>query len=296
MTVSPEQRAAIAQLSDAAWAADGVGPYSEQSRLALAQDLPADHLFRVDPDSAELVGYAQVWVDGTAELAVHPAHRRRGHGRALLEAAQAAAGDRGLRVWSYAGHPGTEALAKHAGLAPVRELWRMRAPLPVPPEADPPDGPDLPVGVTVRPFEPGRDEGAWLACNAAAFVDHAEQGRLTRAELDARIAADWFDPRGFFLAERDGALVGFHWTKEHPATQGPSGTVAAAGEIYVLGVDPAAHGGGLGKALARIGLRHLAGRGLRTAFLYVDAANAAAVAVYRRMGFEVEASSVLYGR
>ncbi|MGQ0846939.1 MAG: mycothiol synthase [Sporichthyaceae bacterium] len=276
MSPTGAQREAIAALADAAGAVDGVGPYSEQSRLALAGGLPATHLLRTEGE--EVLAYAQLWVDGSAELAVHPDHRRRGHGRALLAQARAAGAE---RFWSYAGHAAVPVLAKEFDLHPVRELWRMRAPLPLDP--DPP--PELPAGVAVRTFEVGRDEEAWLACNAAAFVGHAEQGRLTRAELDARIASDWFDPAGFFLAERGEALVGFHWTKTHPD----------AGEIYVLGVDPAAHGGGLGKALTRIGLRHLATRGFATALLYVDAANGPAVSVYRRMGFEVESASVLYG-
>lgn len=277
MTPTAAQRAAVAGLAASAQSADGAGPFSEQSRLALAQDLPATHLFREAADGA-LAGYAQIWVDGSCELAVHPDHRRRGHGHALLAEALGAGA---ARFWSYAGHPAVPPLADEVGLKPVRELWRMRAPLPL----DPGPEPVLPAGISVRTFEVGRDEDAWLVCNAAAFAGHAEQGRLTRGELDARIGSDWFDAAGFFLAERDGHLVAFHWTK----------VADGAGEIYVLGVDPAAHGGGLGSALARIGLRHLAARGLSTAVLYVDAGNAPAVAVYRRMGFDVEAASVLYG-
>ncbi|MBA3745726.1 mycothiol synthase, partial [Sporichthya sp.] len=152
----------------------------------------------------------------------------------------------------------------------------------------------LPAGVSVRAFVVDQDEDAWLALNAAAFAGHGEQGRLGRSDLAGRIGSDWFDPAGFFLAERacadGGRLVGFHWTKVHPATD----TEAAAGEIYVLGVDPAEHGGGLGRALSRIGLRHLAGLGLASVLLYVDADNASAVAVYARLGFRTEAVSVMY--
>jgi mycothiol synthase len=282
-------RTSIAELAAAATAADGAAPFSEQTRLALDAALPGPtHLVARD-DAGELIGYAQVWPDGTTELAVHPAHRRRGYGRELLTRVRATVP--APRVWSYAGHPGADALAAGAGLVRVRELWQMRAPLPVGPDADPPGPVPLPEGVSVRTFQPERDADAWVELNAVAFYGHGEQGRLTRADLDARMAADWFDPTGFFLAERGGRLIGFHWTKVHPA--GPEHP--AAGEIYVLGVRPTEHGGGLGRALTRIGLRHLADRGLGAALLYVDAENAPAVAVYRRMGFTVESSSVMYG-
>ncbi|CAM5721163.1 Mycothiol acetyltransferase OS=Streptomyces albaduncus OX=68172 GN=mshD PE=3 SV=1 [Streptomyces griseoloalbus] len=66
------------------------------------------------------------------------------------------------------------------------------------------------------------------------------------------------------------------------------------GEVYVLGVAPGAQGGGLGKALTTIGLRHLADRGLPTAMLYVDADNKAAVSVYERLGFVTHETDLMY--
>src|SRR5581483_4668984 len=117
-----------------------------------------------------------------------------------------------------------------AGLSQIRELFQLRRPLE--PATLPPE-PALPPDVVVRAFEPGLDEDAWLALNAAAFATHPEQGRWTRADLDARIAEPWFDPAGFFLAARDDELLAFHWTKIHPG---------GLGEVYVLGVSPAAQG------------------------------------------------------
>ena len=95
-----------------------------------------------------------------------------------------------------------------------------------------------------------------------------------------------------FLAydEDDGALLGFHWTKVHSES---------LGEVYVVGVDPAAQGRGLGNVLTLTGLHHLADRlagGPHDAsvMLYVEADNTAAVKTYRRLGFEVSNTDAAY--
>src|SRR5205814_7416943 len=119
-----------------------------------------------------------------------------------------------------------------------------------------------------RSFRPGRDEDAWIEVNAAAFANHPEQSRVVRADLEARMAEPWFDPAGFLLAERAGELLGFHWTKVHGD---------GLGEVYVLGIAPAAQGLGLGPALLVRGLRYLADRGCPTVLLYVDGDNDAAM-------------------
>jgi mycothiol synthase len=160
----------------------------------------------------------------------------------------------------------------------------------------------LPEGVRVRTFVVGQDEDAWLKLNAAAFAHHPEQGSLTAGDLAARIAEPWFDADGFFLAERDAGavaggaadgsaadgarLVGFHWTKVHQREN--------LGEVYVVGVDPAEQGNGLGRALTDIGVRHLAAQGLPGVLLYVDADNTAAVRVYERLGFTVHELDLMY--
>ncbi|MFJ7421529.1 mycothiol synthase [Streptomyces uncialis] len=284
--VTAEQADAVLELLTAAAREDGQQAVSEQGRLQLRGGPRAGVRHLLLFLGAELLGYAQLEdtdpVEApAAELVVHPAHRGRGHGRALGNALLAASGKR-LRIWAHGGHSAARHLAQVLGLALFRELRQMRRPLT---DLDLPD-PVWPEGVTVRTFVPGQDDTAWLAVNAAAFAHHPEQGSLTQRDLDDRKAEPWFDPAGFFLAERGGELVGFHWTKVHAAE--------GLGEVYVVGVRPGAQGGGLGKALTTVGLRHLAGTGVPTAMLYVDADNVPAVRVYERLGFLTHETDLMY--
>ncbi|MCX4664786.1 mycothiol synthase [Streptomyces uncialis] len=284
--VTAEQADAVLELLTAAAREDGQQAVSEQGRLQLRGGPRAGVRHLLLFLGAELLGYAQLEdtdpVEApAAELVVHPAHRGRGHGRALGNALLAASGKR-LRIWAHGGHSAARHLAQVLGLTLFRELRQMRRPLT---DLDLPD-PVWPEGVTVRTFVPGQDDTAWLAVNAAAFAHHPEQGSLTQRDLDDRKAEPWFDPAGFFLAERDGELVGFHWTKVHAAE--------GLGEVYVVGVRPGAQGGGLGKALTTVGLRHLAGTGASTAMLYVDADNVPAVRVYERLGFLTHETDLMY--
>ncbi|WKE70935.1 mycothiol synthase [Streptomyces sp. WP-1] len=284
--LTPDQAESVLTLLGEAARVDGQQPVSEQGRLQLrgeAREGVSHLLLTVD---GQLVGYAQLEdtdpVEApAAELVIGPAYRGHGHGRALGAALLAASGKR-LRVWAHGGHPAARHLAQVLGLTLFRELRQMRRSLT---GLELPD-PQLPEGVRVRAFEPGKDDTAWLAVNAGAFAHHPEQGSLTQRDLDDRKAQPWFDPAGFFLAERRGELIGFHWTKVH-AEEG-------LGEVYVLGVRPGEQGGGLGKALTTIGLRHLAAQGLPTAMLYVDADNKAAVSVYERLGFRTYETDLMY--
>jgi mycothiol synthase len=62
----------------------------------------------------------------------------------------------------------------------------------------------------------------------------------------------------------------------------------------VVGVDPEAQGGGLGRALTLAGLHHLRGRGLGQVLLYVEADNLAARRLYERLGFDHVATDAQY--
>jgi mycothiol synthase len=286
---SPDVPSVLALLR-AATAADGVRPVSEEAELRL-QHGGAGGRDLVVHDGAELAGYAR-YDDGVAELVVHPDHRRRGFGTALLRQLLDLAADRPLSIWAHGDLPGSAELLAPHGFTRARVLLQMRRDLA---GIDPDPRPELPDGVVVRPFRPGRDEEAWLRVNARAFATHPEQGSWTAEDLRLREQEPWFDPDGFLLATRgeDGELLGSHWTKVHPP-----GDVAdeAVGEVYVLGIDPAAQGLRLGRALTDLGLAHLRGRGLGEVRLYVEEDNAAAVRLYEGRGFRRFAVDVSWHR
>ncbi|PKV93341.1 mycothiol synthase [Amycolatopsis echigonensis] len=250
-------------------------------------------LARVDSAPA---GYAHLDTEGdshghqVAELFVHPEFRRRGVGTALAQAV-VERGDAGLRVWAHGDHPGAAAIAKKLGLGRQRELLVLHVAVS---GADWPE-PVLHNGFRLRTFVPGQDEDALVAVNARAFDWHPEQGALTVAEVRAEERHAWFDPAGLFLAENEsGEIVGFHWTKVHDPVPGRFDG-DPVGEVYVVGVDPATQGSGLGKALTLAGLRYLRARGLPRVILYVEGDNAAALAVYNKLGFQRFETDVQYG-
>ena len=220
--------AAVRRLVGRAAAADGVEPLSEHVMLHLTYggDPAASNILLRQPDGS-LAGYAHLdptdpVAGPSGELVVCPAHRGHGLGLALVHALAAQAGQPdladqdsrpgapALRLWAHGDLPAASALASAAGFKRVRALWQMRRSL-----REPIDDPQFAAGVSVRAFQVGRDERAWTDLNARAFVRHPEQGAWTRRDLELREREPWFDPKGFFLAERGDALVGFHWTKIH---------------------------------------------------------------------------------
>ena len=206
--------------------------------------------------------------DGAVDLAVAPAARGQGLGGEL--AAAALDGHDPVTAWSHNDHPAAAVLAARHGLRRARELWVMRRRSSEPlPELDVPDG------VTVRGYrDDDRDEV--LRVNAAAFAHHPEQGSLDADGLAARMAESWFDPAGLLVADGGEGLRGFHWTKQHSPD---------LGEVYVVAIDPAAQGQGLGRVLTLAGLRHLHALGVGEVVLYVESDNAPAVHVYDGLGF-----------
>jgi mycothiol synthase len=262
----------------------------EPKRLQLAHlrtgtELPADAgtaLLAREAGGSGLVGYAQVGRgrrpgEFVTELVIDAAADP-GVADALLGVAIATATAQGredatLRWWVAKPSASDDARAASHGFALERDLVQMRCALPVASRVRPDSG------LSTRPFRPGSDEEAWLVANNRAFAGHPEQGRWDLAALVEREGEPWFDPDGFRVLEVDGRMAGSCWTKIHRDADPP------LGEIYVIGVDPDFQGRGFGRGLTLAGLDWLAGEGLSIGMLYVDAANSAARALYRTIGF-----------
>jgi mycothiol synthase len=300
--LSDHEIAAVSGLVERVTEADGIRPLSEHVMLHLRYGGDSDvrHVMAWDAASHDLLAYAHLDVtdpvDGSsAEIAVDPGARGQGLGRALVERLRHETPDPRLRLWAHGEHAAASRLAASMGFTRTRVLWQMRrnlyAALPAP---------TYPADVTVRTFVPGQDDDAWLELNARAFAAHPEQGGWTRTDLTKRLHESWFDPSGFFIAERqvgdERRMVGFHWTKVHGGHVMHSHDDKGLhlheghghepiGEIYVIATDPAEAGRGLGRALAITGLRHLRGKGLAEAMLYVEAVNPRAIALYKSLGF-----------
>ncbi|MCP2248590.1 mycothiol synthase [Lentzea aerocolonigenes] len=282
--LTAEQVAEVGRLLEAAESTDGVAPVGEAVRLRMRPGATGSRHLLARRDG-ELAGYAHVDMLGDsggnkiAELAVHPEHRHQGVGEALVKALP----EESLRMWAHGGHPDAEKLAEKLGFRKVRELLRMRLRV----ENDLPQ-PELPEGITIRAFVPGKDEAAVVYVNHRAFDWHPEQGSMSIEDVRAKEEEPWFDPKGFLLAfNADERLVGFHWTKVH---------TPVLGEVYVVGVDPDAQGGGLGRALTLAGLQHLREQQVKEVMLYVESDNAPAVRVYTKLGFTLWDADVQYAR
>ena len=272
----PEHRQAIDELIEAIGLAEGHPAIGEHKYLALHR--PQSGVVGVAVwDANRLVGFAPVARDGArrhvTELVVLPNHRRPPVYQLLLERATDLARSEvgfALRVWVFG--PGIVATAIKLGFAQERQLLRLTLDLPLKEAAD------YPEEIRVAPFRPGVDEDEWIRLNQLAFARHPENGTWGKAELAERMEQEWFAPDRLIMAWKGERLVGFNWLK----------SVEDQGEIYVVAVDPAIQGGGLGRALILDGIQRLTALGCVQACLYVDADNHRALRLYRSLGFYLD--------
>lgn len=230
-------------------------------------------------DDGCVVGYLAPRLN---DLCVDHAHRRRGHGTALVEAAlpyvRDMLGHPYLLLYVPPGDTPGRRFAEARGFAYRASLFWMERPA-----EEPCPAPDFPPGVVVRAWNPGRDAmPPFVDLLNTAFADHPTPVSWTEAVIQAAHAAPDFDPADILLAAPAGdpdRAIAFCRARLYPNEAEPYG------EVKLIGVLPGWRGRGLGRALLRWGVRHLQDRGVPTISLAVSAANEHALRMYEAHGF-----------
>jgi ribosomal protein S18 acetylase RimI-like enzyme len=213
-------------------------------------------------------------LDGGSEIEVcgmvHPAHRRRGLGRALLNAALAACRERSAwRVLVICEDASAVGLALLAAALPTARLdfKEHRLEVQTPGFIVPAPAPQL-AALVVR-VATGDDLDTLAATQAAAFGER-KQG------IRPGIAADLNDPSyRFYLATLDGT----------PVSSLKVIFAASRAYIYAFGVVPEQRRQGIGRAVLATVIGRLRNEGWRRVTLEVESENAPALALYRSLGF-----------
>ena len=267
-------------------------------------DLETDTRVVLAPD-ASLIGYAEVWdlekphVKVHSWGRVHPEHRERGIGSALLaweekrarEAITRAPAD--ARVTLHHGalrqDGRSRELLEQGGFTVVRHFWRMVIEMDQAPSA-----PTSPAGISVRMFDPGTDLESTVWSVRDTFKDH--WGHVDSPyEEELKFWRHWitqekdFDPAIWYLAVAGDEIVGtcLCWPKRHEDPE--------MGWIDVLGVERRCRRRGLALALLLHSFREFFSRGKRKVGLGVDAASlTGATRLYERAGMKPVRESVAY--
>lgn len=312
---------------------DQVAPLSEAFVRGVQEDRGHVHVVAWTPDRLA-IGVAAVDPDRVVELTVAPAFRHGGLAGQLIASLRDLAGVRGaIDVWAHGDLPEAQRFVAKLDSRRTRELLKMRvrcAPgsarfqeLQRLVDAGRQRAGELDIEVlsyteSVERFGQELVDEQWLRVNNEAFAWHPEQGGWSLEQLEQARNTAWFDPAGVLLAWRsvaqldadaagssDGAAVelpgaaegvqclGFHWTKI-PLAERAKDAGTRAGEVYVVCVADAARGLGFGHALTALGIGHLLQQGCGSVELYVEGDNAPAIATYRKLGFDVVHTDVVY--
>jgi len=289
---------AVAALIAACQAADGDPPTMTADELLgdwAGMDLEEEAVL-IFSAAGELAASADVvnrrYVQGSVYANIHPAHRGRGLGSALVRW-----GEDWLRArWDRAPQ-GARVVAQHYirtnngaalrlmaahGYSPVRRILVMETTLDA---ALPP--PDPPAGIILRPFLPGQDERATFDAVEEAFQDMWERppgdfdSWLGMTELERREPDLWT----LAVDEASGAIVGTCLGR----------LAGGRGWIGGVGVRRPWRGRGLALAMLQHTFAAYCRRGIREVGLSVDSeSSTGAPRLYARAGMRVTEEYLLH--
>lgn len=252
---------------------------------------PEQDLFIVETDE-DMVGY----MDSTLELSigrvilngfVHPDHRRKGLASKLLGYATHRAKEPGAKV-AHVRIPRDNVVAKgvlsRLGFRFVRRFLELSLDL------SRVHGQDIDqTTLHCRQLQHGEEDKLTQLQNRS-FAGTWGYNPNTVEEITYRTNLSNCSPEDVILACDGDKPVGYCWTRKSCKVAPGERT----GQIPMLGVDPDYRGRGVGKGVLLAGLSYLKNRDLRFVDLTVDSENQAACALYRSVGFKLQASTLWY--
>ncbi|WP_330461456.1 GNAT family N-acetyltransferase [Streptomyces sp. NBC_00820] len=257
---------------------------------AIAADLaspgvdPASDTVLVDGPRGEPAAWGRLERGRRFRADVHPGHRGRGLGTALLAWAETRARQAGSdRIAQTVPDDDRAAVAllRAGGYLPFVTEWLLEIELPTEPPALRP-----PAGITVRPFRPGDEQAAYRLTEDAFGA--WQRRRLSYEEWAGHcVARETFDPAASPVAFAGDQMVGVVLSLDLPGLD--------EGYVERVAVRHDHRDRGIARVLLREAFRACHRRGKRTCTLWTHS-ETGALPLYQRLGMTVRRSSTVYGR
>jgi mycothiol synthase len=258
-------------------AVDGVKAALNRPGLDPAQDTVVVH----DPDG-RLAAWTWLNRGRRAQIDVSPDHRGLGIGSALLDWAEARAAEVGTdwiaQMVDDKDLAGVE-LVRARGYDVLAVNWQLELPM-----ADEPVVPELPEGITVRPFAPG-DAAAAHVLVEDAFDDWQPRRKSYEEWAALMVDRSSFAPALSPLAFAGDELVGAALCLDLPDSD--------EGYVEQLAVRRDHRGKGLAKTLLAVARQGFYRQGKRNLTLWTHS-DTGALAMYERLGMTVRRSTTIY--
>jgi mycothiol synthase len=268
-----------------------VSPQFIAEQLRRPDYYPGQDLFVAEMGEG-VVGYMDIETELAVgrvvlDCRVQPEHRRRGLATELFNRATNRIEELGVKVVHVNVREDNMVAGKilsELGFSLVRQFLELRL------DIGHVDGSHIHPAMEWRYLQPGQEDELTELQNRA-FAGTWGYNSNTVETITFRINISSCSRQDIVLTYDGDRTIGCCWTGISCEEGIPS---VRKGRIHMLGVDPDHRGKGIGRELMMVGLARLRNRGLRVAELTVDSENKAAYALYRSLGFEIQARTLWY--